>query len=115
MIATLRPRRGDIWLVDFGTPIGREQAGRRPAVIVSDDLMNIGPSGLVIVVPLTSTHRRLPSHVEIEPDGGLDVVSYAKCEDVKSISTERLVHLIGAVGETEINHVTAILARLLAM
>lgn len=115
MMATSRPRRGDIWLVDFGTPIGREQAGRRPAVIVSDDLMNTGPSGLVIVVPLTSRHRNLASHVEIETGGGLDEVSYAKCEDVKSISTDRLVHLIGAVSDTEARQMTVILARLLSM
>lgn len=115
MMATARPRRGDIWLVDFGTPIGREQAGSRPAVIVSDDLMNAGPSGLVIVVPLTSRRRNLPSHVEIDPAAGLDEASYAKCEDVKSISTERLVHVIGAVSHIEIDRMTVILARLLSI
>jgi hypothetical protein len=30
------PRRGEIWLVDFGQPAGREQAGRRPAVDTAD-------------------------------------------------------------------------------
>jgi len=115
MMATARPRRGDIWLVDFGTPIGREQAGRRPAVIVSDDLMNAGPSGLVIVVPLTSRRRDLASHVEIDPTAGLDEASYAKCEDVKSISTERLVHVIAAVSPIEIAQMTVILARLLSL
>ena len=115
MMAAARPRRSDIWLVDFGTPIGRGQAGRRPAVVVSDDLMNAGPSGLVIVVPLTSTQRDLPSHVEIDPAAGLDDASYAKCEDVKSISTERLVHAIGAVSRIEIDQMTVILARLLSI
>ena len=71
MMAASRPRRGDVWLVDFGSPIGREQAGRRPAVIVSDDLMNTGPSGLAIVVPMTSRRRDLPSHVEIDDDAGV--------------------------------------------
>jgi mRNA interferase MazF len=74
-------------VIDFGTPVGHEQAGRRPAVIVSPDLLNQGPSGVVIVVPLTTTRRDLPSHVEIDVgESGLDHVSYAKCEDVKSIS-----------------------------
>ena len=115
MTATARPRRGDVWLVDFGSPIGREQAGRRPAVIVSDDLMNAGPSGLVIVVPLTSRRRDLPSHVEIDPAAGLDAPSYAKCEDVKSISAERLMHAIGAMSHVEIDQMTVILARLLSI
>ena len=115
MMAASRPRRGDVWLVAFGSPIGREQAGRRPAVIVSDDLMNTGPSGLVIVVPMTSRRRDLPSHVEIDATVGLDAPSYAKCEDVKSISTERLTHVIGEVSDIEIDQISTILARLLSL
>ena len=114
-MAPTQARRGDVWLVDFGSPIGREQAGRRPAVVVSDDLMNAGPSGLVIVVPITSSRRDLPSHVEIDPASGLDVPSFAKCEDVKSISTDRLVHHIGGVGVAEIDRIATILSRLLAL
>ncbi len=90
-------RRGEIWTVDFGEPIGRGQAGLRPALIVSDDLMNDGPSGLVIVVPVTTTRCGLPSHIEIDdPMSGLDAISYAKAEDVKSISVRRLVARIGS-------------------
>lgn len=91
-------RRGDIWLVDFGEPIGREHAGHRPAVIVSADPLNESRAGIVIAVPCTSTRRELPSHVELDPDDcGLDEVCYAKCEDVKSVSVERLVARVGAV------------------
>ena len=50
----------------------------------------------VVVVPLTTAHRGLPSHVEIEPgETGLDQISYAKCEDVKSVSDQRLVGRLG--------------------
>jgi PemK-like, MazF-like toxin of type II toxin-antitoxin system len=35
-----KPSRGEVWLVDFGDPIGREQSGRRPAVVVSADLLS---------------------------------------------------------------------------
>ena len=94
----MKPRRGDVWLIDFGEPVGREQAGRRPAVVVSADPVNEGPMGLVIVVPITTTRRGLPSHVEVEPgDSGLDEISYAKCEDVKSVSDRRLLARLGAV------------------
>ncbi len=90
-------RRGDIWLVAFGEPVGREQAGRRPAVVVSANLLNDGASGVVIVVPLTTRRRELSSHVEIDAGAsGLDHASYAKCEDVKSISVERLVTRLGS-------------------
>ena len=77
--------------------MGREPLGRRPAVIISADRLNEGPAGVVIVVPCTTTHRGVPSHIEIDQqDSGLDEVSYAKCEDVKSISDHRLVVRLGA-------------------
>lgn len=96
----MTPRRGEVWLVDFGDPIGREQSGHRPAIVVSADRLNESRAGVVIVVPATTTHRGLPSHIEIEPDGsGLDEVSYAKCEDVKSISEQRLIARLGTVTE----------------
>lgn len=89
-----------MWLLDFGDPIGREQSGRRPAVVVSTDSLNEGPAGVVIVVPITTAHRRLPSHIEIDPGAsGLDEVSYAKCEDVKSVSEQRLIARLGVVNE----------------
>ncbi|MEX1279626.1 MAG: type II toxin-antitoxin system PemK/MazF family toxin [Acidimicrobiia bacterium] len=92
-------KRGEVWLVDFGEPIGREQAGTRPAVIVSTDALNDGPAGVVLAIPITSVRRGLPSHIEIEPgESGLDHPSYAKCEDVKSVSEERLVDRLGVVG-----------------
>lgn len=95
----MSPRRGEVWLVDFGEPIGREQSGRRPAVIVSADPLNESRAGVVVVVPITTTYRGLPSHVEIDQaSSGLDELSYAKCEDVKSISEQRLIGRLGVAG-----------------
>jgi mRNA interferase MazF len=74
------PNRGEVWLADLN-----------PALIVSDDLFNQGPAGLVIVLPITSTVRRIPSHVEVvPPEGGLKVKSAVLCDGVRSISTDRL-------------------------
>jgi mRNA interferase MazF len=89
-----------VWLIDFGNPVGREQSGSRPAVIVSADSLNDSPAGVVVVVPITTTYRGLPSHVEIDQgSSGLDEVSYAKCEDVKSVSEQRLIARLGTVGD----------------
>jgi len=86
--------------VDFGEPVGREQSGIRPALIVSADALNESRAGVAVVVPTTTTARGLPSHIEIDPGGsGLDEVSYAKCEDVKSVSEQRLIGRLGAVSD----------------
>jgi len=106
--------RGDVWLVDFGEPIGREQSARRPAVVVSADPLNESRAGVVIVVPTTTTPRGLPSHVEIDPaSSGLDEFSYAKCEDVKSISERRLIAQLGAVPDVVIFEIARALRFLL--
>jgi mRNA interferase MazF len=87
-----------VWLVDVGEPVGRAQSGRRPAVVVSADPLNESRAGVVIVVPTTTRDRGLPTHIEIEPGGsGLDEISYAKCEDVKSVSEKRLIARLGSV------------------
>jgi mRNA interferase MazF len=92
--------RGEVWLIDFGNPIGREQAGRRPAVVISADALNESRAGVIIVVPTTTRYRDLPSHIELDPaSSGLSEISHAKCEDVKSISEERLIARLGLIGQ----------------
>ena len=46
----VNPARGEIWGVDLNPTIGRQRAGRRPALVVSINALNGGPRGLVIVV-----------------------------------------------------------------
>ncbi len=97
-------RRGEVWLVDFGEPIGHEQGYRRPAMVISADQLNRSRAELVVVLPVTTTRRGLPSHIEIEPgDSGLSHTSYAKAEDIKSVSAQRLSRRLGAVPADRLN------------
>ncbi|MGH9388200.1 MAG: type II toxin-antitoxin system PemK/MazF family toxin, partial [Vicinamibacteria bacterium] len=92
------PARGDVWLAEIDPTRGHEQAGRRPALVLSDDVFNRGPASLVIVLPITSTLRPIPSHVRLAPpDGGLKAESTVLCEAIRSVSRERLIHRIGSV------------------
>jgi mRNA interferase MazF len=77
-----------VWWTDFNPKVGREQAGERPAVIVGSALACRLPNGLAIVVPCTGTDRGLPFHPPITLDGRRGV---AMCDQVKTISTERLL------------------------
>src|SRR6185295_5268066 len=53
--------RGEVWLADLDPTRGHEQAGRRPVLIVSDDVFNAGAAELVVVLPMTSTLRPIAS------------------------------------------------------
>jgi mRNA interferase MazF len=102
--------------VDLNPTKGREQSGRRPCLIISDDRLNRSPADLVIVVPITSKDKRIPSHVEMHPpEGGLKVRSFIKCEDVRSISTERLVTMLGTAKTATLESVAGRLRLLLGL
>jgi len=92
------PLRGEVWMVDFDPTQANEQAGRRPAVVLSSDLFNRTASGLVVVVPVTGRRRGDPLHVEIVGgEGGLPRLSMALPKHVRSINQRRLVHRMGVV------------------
>ena len=94
------PSRGEIWLANLNPVRGREQAGFRPCLVISVDQFNHGPAELVIVVPITSKNKSIPLHVEISgKETGLDLKSYIKSEDIRSISRDRLEKRIGRVSE----------------
>jgi len=100
------PLRGEIWLMEFDPTRGREQAGRRPALVVSRDPFNRSAAGLVVVVPLTSKEKGIPYHVVIDaPQGGLRTRSFAKCEDLRSVSKARFVERWGKVGSATLDEV----------
>jgi len=92
------PSRGEIWLADLNPVRGHEQAGTRPCLVVSVDLFNQSPAGLVIVLPVSTRGKGIRSHVCIDPpEAGIKDTSYIKCEDLRSISTDRLINRWGAV------------------
>ncbi len=94
----ITPHRADVWLVDLNPTRGHEQAGQRPALVVSEDIFNEGPAELCIVIPITSKLRPIPSQVRIpRAEAGLDKDSAALCEAVRSISKSRFVRKLGTI------------------
>src|ERR671910_2065525 len=62
------PDAGDVLWVDFGSPMGREQAGRRPALVLSGRDYN-STSSVLIVCPITRKQRDWPFTVTVPPIG----------------------------------------------
>ena len=94
------PRRGELWMVDLDPTLGHEQAGRRPALVISVNALNQSAADLVIAIPLTSRNRRIRSHVEVPAgEAGLKRKSFIKCEDIRSLSTQRLHRRLGVVSQ----------------
>lgn len=88
-------RPAQVWLVDLRNPIGSEQSGRRPAVVVGSELHCSFPIDMALVAPCTSVDRGLPHHVAIDwRAAGLDRPTWVRTEDVRSISERRLARRI---------------------
>lgn len=86
-------RRGEVYLCDFGTPLGHDAGFRRPAVVITHDEMN--RHGVPIVAPVTRTRRGYATHVEL--DGVLPVISYVQCELVRAVSVDRLIRPVATL------------------
>lgn len=98
--------RGEIWMINLNPAKGRELSGIRPALIISDDFFNNSAAELVIVLPITSKKKGIPLHVQLSSkETGLKVESFVKCEDVRSISKERLMSYVGSISPATLEEV----------
>ena len=100
------PSRGEVWDFDLDPTIGREQAGTRPALVLSADIFNEGPADLVVVIPVTRTERKVRWHVPVQPpEGGFIAQSFIQCENVRSVSRQRIKRLRGRVAGSTMRQV----------
>jgi mRNA interferase MazF len=92
------PSRGEVWRVDLEPVRGHEQGRFRPALVLSNNVINHGLSGLVTTVPITTKARSLRAFLRIDPpEGGLPQTSFIICDQVRTISKERFGKRFGAV------------------
>ncbi|HRY51970.1 MAG TPA: type II toxin-antitoxin system PemK/MazF family toxin [Candidatus Paceibacterota bacterium] len=111
-------RRGQIWLVDWSPARGSEQLGRRPALVIQTDAANTNPRyPNTIVLTLSSKGLPVATHVEVVPDArnGLRETSWVKCEQVLTISKDRLVILWGTLSAADVAKVERSLKLALAL
>ncbi|MEX0799833.1 MAG: type II toxin-antitoxin system PemK/MazF family toxin [Dehalococcoidia bacterium] len=89
-------RRGEIYDVNFGPARGSEQAGRRPALVIQNDIGNEFAS-TTIVAALTSLRRdEYPFHVHISAkESGLSSGSTVLLEQILTVTQERFGRRIG--------------------
>ena len=87
-------------MAELDPVIGSEQGGRRPVIIIQNDLGNLH-APTVIAVPLTGSTGKppLPTHAHLPcGEGGLWRASTALCEQVRTLEKTRLSRRIGSLG-----------------
>ena len=93
--------RGEIRWADLNPVRGREQAGKRPIVVISHDVFN-ERSGTVIALAITSRPQRAGFPLTLELDSRkLPKRSWVKISQVRILSVERIGELIDTVSPEE--------------
>ncbi len=91
------PKRGEIWIVNWNPARGSEQAGRRPALIIQNDIGNEKAS-TTIVAAVSSKVKLYPMNVKVEaPEGGLLQSSIVTTSQILTVSKQRLEKRIGVL------------------
>lgn len=91
-------KQGEIWNLYLDPVAGREQGGRRPAVIISGNLLNTYLE-VVIVCPLTTSIKNYKGNLILEPNkmNGLKQKSEVLTFHIRSVSKNRLDRKIGEI------------------
>ena len=98
MIDEFKIKRGNVFIADLDPTVGSEQYGRRPVVILSNDLNN-KYSPTILVAPLTKILKKtkLPTHIMIRKNYFLKYDSLILLEQIRTIDKSRLVSYKGKV------------------
>jgi mRNA interferase MazF len=106
------PRRGDIVWLSFMPQAGHEQAGRRPALVLSPWAYN-GKVGLALLCPITSRVKGYPFEVAI-PEG-LAVTGVVLADQVKSLDWQaRQAEFADRLPDADVNEVVGMVTALLS-
>jgi mRNA interferase MazF len=107
----MTPERGDIVWIEFNPQSGREQAGRRPAIVLSTSFYN--RQGLMICCPVTSKKKGYPFEVDVKSKlgkiTGVVLADHVKCLDWESRGIEKA----DETDQDTLIHITAMLKALL--
>lgn len=110
--ATYIPERGDIVWITLDPQAGHEQAGRRPAVVLSPSAYN-DKVGLAILCPVTSQSKGYPFEVQVP--GGLAITGVILADQVKSLDWRvRKAELAGTLPAATVTEVLQKLNTLLS-
>jgi mRNA interferase MazF len=96
-------RQGEIWFADLNPSKGSEQAGLRPVVILSGNLLNQHLK-VVVVVPLTTKIKKYKGNPVLIPTklNGLKAESEMLIFHIRSVSKDRMVNKVGSIESAEL-------------
>ena len=110
-------RRGDIYWLDMSVGRGSEESGRRPVLIIQNDIGNqFSPTTIIAAITSQPRPRRYPFHVPFSSaESGLRIAGTVLCEQVLTVDQERLGGLAGGLPNDKMTEVDTALHRSLGL
>ena len=97
--------RGTVSWAELSPTRGREQSGRRPVLIIASNAYLETITSFALVLPVTTVDRGWPNHVRLRGEHGLDRPSWAMTEQIRTLSRDRIVDVIGLVDDATLRDV----------
>lgn len=106
MIGNYEIKKGDIYYAMLNPVIGSEQNGKRPVVVIQNNLAN-KHSPTVIIAPITTILKKLyiPTHIVISKNNFLKKDSTILVEQVRVIDKSRIITFLGKLNEIQMRQV----------
>ena len=99
-------KRGEIYKADLDPVQGSEQGGIRPVLIIQNDVGNkYSPTTIVAIITSQRDKHRLPTHVTLNKNSGLRLLSHAALEQIRVIDKKRLKDRVGQIDAEDIREV----------
>ncbi|MCM1143933.1 MAG: type II toxin-antitoxin system PemK/MazF family toxin [Blautia sp.] len=106
-------KRGDIYYADLDRmeeARGSEQTGKRPVLVIQNDIGNFYAPTTIVAILTTKKKRNLPTHVTLRGFKGLERVSTVCLEQIKTIDKSRLENYRGNIGREAMKEIEKAIA-----
>lgn len=110
-------RRGDIYYADLNPVCGSEQGGKRPVVVIQNNMGNIHSPTLIVAAITTRVdkRRKFPAHYAVKDNSAFEEPSTIMLEQIRTIDKKRVLGYLGKIDAKEMMGVDKVLMLSLAL
>ncbi len=99
-------KRGELYYADLSPVVGSEQGGVRPVLIIQNNVGNkYSPTVIVAAITSQINKAKLPTHIELNTDYGLQKNSVVLLEQLRTLDKRRLKEKIGIVDTSKMRKI----------
>ena len=115
-VKTVNVHRGDIYYADLNPVCGSEQGGKRPVVVIQNDMGNThAPTLIVATITTKADKRKFPTHYLVKENAAFDEPSTIMLEQLRTIDKNRVLGYLGKIPPKEMLNVDKALMLSLAL